>query len=158
MSKLPSLQWQWREFEQLTNQQLYDLLKVRQDVFVIEQECFYPDMDGLDQDCLHLLGYDGEQLVGYLRLIPAEIHQSGNVALGRIITLIEKRSAGIGSVMVKLAMEYCRENYPAKHIQLSAQYHLVAFYEKFGFSCISEPYDEDGIMHIDMLYQQNSSL
>ena len=156
MSQISAINWDWYQFQQLSKKQLYDLLKLRQDVFVIEQQCIYPDIDGLDPDCIHLLGYDGDHLSAYLRLIPAAFHQSGNVALGRIISLATQRGSGIGKAMMQQAMLYASKHYPEQDVQLSAQYHLQAFYQKFGFSSISEPYDEDGIQHIDMLYNHKS--
>ena len=147
-----TIDWTWHCFEQLSNSQLYDLLKIRQDVFIIEQQCIYPDLDGLDINCLHLLGYDSGQLVAYLRLIPADFHPSGNIALGRIISLASKRGLGIGKILMEQAMTYISEQFPHQKIQLSAQFHLLNFYQYFGFNVISEPYDEDGIKHIDMLY------
>ena len=156
MSQASAINWNWYQFQQLSKQQLYDLLKLRQDVFIIEQQCIYPDIDGLDPNCTHLLGYDGEYLTAYLRLIPAEIHDSGNVTLGRIISLATKRGTGIGKSMMKQAMLYTTKHYPEQDVQLAAQYYLQAFYQKFGFSCISKPYDDDGILHVDMLYRHRS--
>ena len=122
-------------------------------MFVVEQQCIYLDIDGLDPKCLHLLGYDGEQLVAYLRLIPSDVHQSGNIALGRIISSSANRGAGIGIAMMKQAMQYIAQHYPEQDVQLAAQFYLRSFYEKFGFTSISEPYDDDGIKHIDMIYK-----
>jgi len=154
MSRQQTTEWSWFEFQQLSNIQLYDLLKLRQDVFIIEQNCIYPDIDGLDQKCRHLLGYDDEQLVAYLRLIPANYHGSGNIALGRIISLASKRGTGIGKTMMQQALLYASQHLPKQNIQLAAQCYLQKFYQSFGFNPISEPYDEDGIQHIDMLLDQ----
>ncbi len=149
------MNWNWYSFNELSNHQLYDLLQLRQDVFIIEQDCIYPDLDGLDFNCLHLLGYQDEQLIAYLRLIPAEFHPSKNTAFGRIISKSKNRGAGIGKLMVESAINYSKEHYPRKNIQLSAQQHLQEFYQKFGFISFGEAYDEDGIMHIDMLLNVN---
>ncbi|MCP3673420.1 MAG: GNAT family N-acetyltransferase [Gammaproteobacteria bacterium] len=152
MNGTSKIVWTWRSFEQLSNCQLYDLLKVRQDVFIVEQHCIYPDIDGLDVNCLHLVGYDSEQLIAYLRLIPADFHCSGNIALGRIVSLASKRGLGIGKMMMQQVMTYITKHFPHQSIQLSAQFHLLTFYQNMGFNSISEPYDEDGIKHIDMLF------
>ena len=151
------LDWNWYQFQQLDQQQLYDLLKLRQDVFVLEQQCLYQDIDDLDPECLHLLGYDDQHLVAYLRLIPAEFHQPGNISLGRIISVGSRRRTGVGIALMQQAMSYVSANYPQQDIQIGAQSHLQAFYEKFGFKCISEPYDDDGIMHIKMLLQKTKT-
>ena len=156
MSHSSTINWNWYQFQQLNITQLYELLKIRQDVFIIEQHCIYPDIDGLDPNCLHLLGYDGGDLIAYMRLIPADFHPSGNIALGRIISLATKRGTGIGKTMMQQAMEYTAEHYPQQDVQLAAQYYLRGFYQNFGFSSISEPYDEDGIRRIDMLRKYKS--
>ena len=156
MNKISNIDWYWYQFQQLSILQLYDLLKFRQDVFIIEQQCIYPDIDGLDPQCMHLLGYENEQLVAYLRLIPAEFHRSGNIALGRIISSAQKRRSGLGRIMMQKAIQFALKQYPAQDIQLSAQYHLRRFYQNLGFNSISEAYDEDGIQHIDMLYESQT--
>ena len=157
MNNAISINWQWLSFDELSNTQLYQLLKLRQDVFVVEQDCIYSDMDNLDFNCIHLLGYQGETLTAYLRFIPAEFHSSNNIAFGRIISLAVNRGAGIGLAMMQQAMDYAFEHYPKLNIQLGAQCYLQAFYEKFNFKAISEPYDEDGIMHIDMLFKRENN-
>jgi len=153
MSQLSTIDWSWHQFQQLSVIQLYQLLKLRQQVFIVEQQCLYHDIDGLDLNCLHLLGYEGEQLVAYLRLIPAAFHNSGNVSLGRILSCATKRGTGIGKALMQQAMQFLTENYASQKIQLSAQFYLLNFYQNFGFERISEPYDDDGILHIDMLYE-----
>lgn len=157
MNNVISINWQWLNFDALSNTQLYQLLKLRQDVFILEQKCLYSDMDDVDANCIHLLGYQGETLTAYLRLIPAQYHASNNIALGRIISLASSRGAGLGLAMMQQAMDYTLEHYPNINIQLGAQCYLQAFYEKFNFKAISEPYDEDGIMHIDMLFTRKNN-
>jgi len=148
------MQWIWSSFEQLKPQQLYDLLKLRQDVFIIEQQCFYSDLDGLDQNCLHLMGYEGDDLFAYLRLIPAAHHHSGNIALGRILTSEKARGQGMGKQLMTEAMNYLHNNYQGSTVQMSAQRYLQAFYEGFGFRTVGYPYDEDGIAHIEMVLDE----
>ncbi len=152
MNSIPGISWHWYSFHELSNSQLYSLLKLRQDVFIIEQECLYPDMDDLDQHCMHLLGYEGEQLIACLRLIPEEFSNSGNTSLGRIITISHKRGMGLGSLLMNETMAYLVEHFSGKKIQLSAQHHLQSYYYKYGFERFGEPYDEDGILHIAMLF------
>lgn len=153
MSLSSIVDWNWYQFQQLEQQQLYDLLKLRQDIFILEQQCLYPDIDDLDPKCLHLLGYEHQHLVAYLRLIPAEFHQPGNISFGRIISVGTRRGTGVGIALMQQAMNYVVTNYPQQDIEIGAQSHLQAFYEKFGFKRISEPYDDDGIMHIKMLFE-----
>ena len=155
MNHASQIDWSWYQFQQLSNIELYAVLKLRQEVFIIEQKCIYPDLDGLDLKALHLLGFDDKKLMAYLRLIPVTFHKSAHITFGRIISSKAKRGLGIGKALMQQAMQYSAEHFPAQNIQLSAQYHLVDFYHNFGFKNISEPYDDDGIMHVDMLYEQN---
>ena len=152
MLQASNINWYWRSFDELSTEQLYDLLQLRQEVFVVEQQCLYLDIDGLDKKCLHFLGYVDEKLSAYLRVIPAELHHSGNIAIGRVLSKINNRGSGIGVQMMQQTMDYLQLHFPNQTIQLAAQYYLQKFYEKFGFTTIGEPYDEDGIMHIDMIF------
>ncbi len=148
--KLPPLKWYWKDFEQLTALELYQLLKLRQDVFVLEQTCLYPDIDGEDVNHKHLLSYDQNNLVGYLRVIPPEFHQSGNLAIGRVVTSDSYRGLGVGRLLMEKAIEYCLEQYPKQDIVVSAQHHLEHFYQSLNFNTTSEVYLEDGIPHVAM--------
>lgn len=152
MQDSSTVNWLWRSFDELSTVQLYDLLQLRQRVFVVEQECIYLDMDGLDKQCLHLLAYVDDTLSAYLRVIPAESHASGSIALGRVLSKTENRGSGIGIQMMQQTMSYLEQHFPGQTIQLAAQCYLQNFYQKFGFTTIGEPYDEDGIMHIDMIF------
>ncbi len=145
-----NMKWQWQTFESLTNQQLYQLLQLRSAVFVVEQQCVYQDLDGIDQQSWHLLGYDGGQLVGCLRIF---INNNQSV-IGRIVTAESHRGTGLGKEMMQQAMDYIQlhsDRFPQK-IYLMAQHYLENFYQSFGFETSSEPFDEDGIPHIDMIY------
>lgn len=143
----------WYQFHELDTQQLYAVLKLRQDVFVLEQSCLYADIDNIDQYCQHLLVTKDDVIVAYLRLIPVEHHASKNIALGRIITDSAHRGTGLGKRLVNNAVDYCKKNHPDTKIQMSAQLHLEEFYKGLGFVSFGNAYDDDGIMHIDMMYQ-----
>lgn len=140
--------WQWREFEQLSLDELFGVLKLRQEVFVIEQDCVYADIDDIDQDAWHLLGYYGQVLSAYARVYkaPGEL-----ICIGRILTKQEMRGRGIGKQLMKASLSFIKQRFPGMVIKVSAQSHLDHFYLQFGFVKTSEPYDEDGIEHIDML-------
>lgn len=142
--------WRWLNFDMLTLDELYEVLKLRQDVFILEQECLYPDLDGLDKVSVHLLGYDKYDLVAYLRIIPKAIDGRETMVIGRVLTSVKGRGLGLGKVMMEKTMAYLAQEYPGMAVQLSAQLYLQKFYASYGFIPISEPYDEDGIMHIDM--------
>ena len=154
MQEVSNINWYWRSFDELTTEQLYDLLQLRQAVFVVEQQCIYLDIDGVDKNCLHLLAYVDNKLSAYLRVIPADLHDSGHIAIGRVLSKTESRGSGIALKLMLQTMEYLQQHFPNQTIQLAAQCYLKKFYQKFGFTSIGEPYDEDGIMHIDMIFNR----
>lgn len=145
-------QWQYKSFDQLTVNQLYDILKLRQDVFVIEQQCIYPDLDDVDKAATHLFAYgeEGESICAYLRILAPGVKYD-EVAMGRIVTSDLSRGTGLGKALIEEALEVVEREYVERAIKISAQVYLIQFYNDFGFKVISEPYDEDGIQHIDML-------
>lgn len=148
------IEWQWLDFESIPRNDLYEILRQRQEVFLIEQHCFYSDLDGLDQDAHHLLGWqviDGKrQLAAYLRCIAPGV-KFPEMSLGRVLTAQAARGAGIGRELVAEGIRRAEAQHPGHGIRIGAQAHLQDFYGSFGFQPISEPYDEDGIMHLDML-------
>jgi ElaA protein len=148
------IRWQWNSFAGLTAAQLYAMLALRQEVFVLEQACLYPDIDGLDPDAHHLLGWrrvDGrQQLVAHLRcLAPGAKYEE--MSIGRVVTSPAARGTGLGRELVAQGLALARQLHPGHAIRIGAQAHLERFYAGFGFVTVSAPYDEDGILHIDML-------
>ncbi|MCK6263107.1 GNAT family N-acetyltransferase [Vibrio sp. ZSDE26] len=143
--------WQSLPFDKLTAHQLYQLLKLRVDVFVVEQNCPYPELDDKDHqpEVHHLLGYDGESLVACARLLPAGISYE-DVSIGRIATSDKVRRQGVGNTLVETALKECHSLWPNQSITIGAQEHLANFYNTHGFVKISEMYLEDDIPHIDM--------
>lgn len=154
MNASTSTEWQWRHFNELGNAELYTVLAVRQQVFVLEQHCLYGDIDGLDLDAHHLLGWrviDGRrQLAAYLRVL-APGAKFAEMSLGRVLTTHAARGSGIGRELVAQGILHAERVYPGHRIRIGAQAHLEAFYGGFGFVKTGAPYDEDGILHIDML-------
>lgn len=144
--------WQYKSFAQLSVIELYDILKLRQDVFVIEQQCIYPDIDDADKTAFHLFAYseEGEGICAYLRIFSPQV-KAREVSMGRILTSEASRGTGLGKVLVAKAIEVIEREFPDQAIKISAQEYLVQFYVDFNFVVTSEPYDEDGIQHIDML-------
>jgi len=142
--------WQFGSFDALSNHDLYALLKARQDVFVLEQQCLYPDFDGLDQGAHHLLGWRDGRLAAYLRILAPGAKYT-EMSIGRVLTSEFARGTGIGRELVGLGVEHAVKLYPGHRIRIGAQAHLENFYGGFGFVRISDVYDEDGIPHIDML-------
>jgi ElaA protein len=148
------IEWQRSSFAELTPAQLYEVLAQRQQVFILEQTCLYPDMDGLDLEAHHLLGWRIEngkrELAAYLRILAPGAKYT-EMSIGRVLTTPAARGSGAGRELLARGIEYAEHLHPGHRIKIGAQAYLEQFYQSFGFRTISEPYDEDGIMHIDML-------
>ena len=152
---MPEITTEWRRFDELTAGELYELLRFRQSIFVIEQASAYPDLDGLDQSAWHLLAWLETELIGYLRLT-ATTGPPPMVRIGRVAVSPSLRRGGLGRMLMEKALILCRERFPLQAIVLGAQVPLVPFYERFGFAATSEPYDDFGIAHVEMLLQPPS--
>jgi len=139
-----------KAFQELTVDELYDLLRLRSEVFVVEQNCVFLDQDDKDQKCYHLLLYSGDELVGYSRLVPAGLSYS-EMAIGRVITSPSARGKGLGRILMELSIDYCHKLFGPGDIRLGAQTYAHGFYASLGFVSDGEVYDEDGIEHIEMV-------
>lgn len=144
-----NLRWLCSKFESLSTNELYSLLKLRAEVFIVEQDCNYQDLDGKDQVAFHLLGTQGSDLCCYARLIPPGISYD-EASIGRIVTSSKFRGTGIGKLLVAECIRQCKILWPDSAITISAQHYLERFYHDYGFTTESEPYQEDGIPHIRM--------
>lgn len=139
----------WRDFADLRVEELHALLRLRCDVFVVEQACAYADIDGKDPLARHLLAWIGPDLAGCLRLFPPGA--DGPAArIGRVVVAPPQRLAGLGRRLMQAGLIGTLERYPAAPVELSAQAHLERFYASLGFLRISADYLEDGIPHCDM--------
>ena len=138
-----------KTFEQLSKQELYEILQLRVEVFVVEQNCPYQDLDELDFDSIHVCGYLDEELVAYSRLIKPGSKYPG-ASIGRVTTKKVIRSSGVGKALMNKSINECREQWKEESIFISAQERLKKFYQALGFIINSEPYLEDGIPHIEM--------
>jgi ElaA protein len=147
-----TINWTWKRFEDFSSADLYSMLAARIDVFVVEQRCFYQELDGLDSSALHLCGFSEGRLAAYLRLLPPG-ERFGGPSIGRVMTVALARDAGLGRELMITGIRGCRKYFPDEFLFVSAQAHLEAFYMSLGFVTISEPYDEDGIPHVDMELQ-----
>jgi ElaA protein len=148
-----SVRWVARSFRELDVDTLYALLKLRAQVFVIEQNCVYLDPDGKDRhpQTVHLLGIaDDGSLAACLRILPAGLSYP-QVSFGRVLTAPEWRGLGLGDPMLRAALAEIEWRWPGADVQIGAQAHLERYYGRHGFVRSSEPYIEDGIAHIDML-------
>ena len=147
----PALRWTWHAWHELTPDVLYAFLRLRSDIFVVEQNCVFPDMDGRDPACEHLCGWDAAgALVGYLRLVPPGV-RTPEVSLGRVVVASPLRGLGLGRAIMQEGLKRCAARYGSAPVKVSAQQHLERFYQGLGFRTVSEPYLEDGIRHVDMV-------
>lgn len=150
-----ALEWQWGSFAQLSGSDVYALLGLRQDVFIIEQQCLFADADGFDQQSHHLLGWqvaDGERrLAACLRLLPPGAKYA-ECSIGRVVTAAAARGTGLGRLLMAEGLRRSDKQYPGQPIRIGAQQRLTDFYASFGFVVASAPYDEDAIMHVEMLH------
>jgi ElaA protein len=144
------IRWQWHTYRQLTTDLLYAILRLRQEVFGVEQSCAYLDLDGRDQYALHLTGQDAHgQLVAYLRIVePGK--RFPEPSIGRVVTSPQVRRAGLGKMLMVEGLRKAAEVYPAQPNRISAQQYLERFYNSFGYERVGEVYDEDGIPHVEM--------
>jgi ElaA protein len=154
-----NITWTLRTFAELSTEELYTLLTLRQEIFVVEQNCPYLDCDNHDQNSLHLLGWlmadATKELVAYLRIIPPN-SLNGGPHIGRVVCHKKIRQQGVGKLLVQQGILHCFQLYPQKQIHISAQQYLISFYTDLGFQISSPPYDEDGIPHIGMVYKQDA--
>ena len=134
-----------KTFDELTTKELYEILKARSAVFVVEQNCVYQDIDGLDEKSLHVFFEDDGRIAAYLR---AFVKEPGVVQMGRVLTL--DRGCGLGGKLLKAGIEEVRERFHPAKIYIEAQSYAVGFYAREGFRVTSEEFLEDGIPHVKM--------
>jgi len=142
-----------KAFQELTLDQLYAIMVLRQEVFVVEQDCPYIDADNKDQDSYHLMGWNADnQLVAYTRLVPKGISYNNYISIGRVITSKLVRRQGVGITLMEKSVDKIRELFGTEEpIKISAQVYLLRFYTSLGFDKIGEEYLEDGIPHTAMI-------
>jgi ElaA protein len=145
-----TIEWRYKKFVQLTPYEVYELLYLRSEVFVVEQNCVFIDTDKIDHHCLHLLGYYENRLIAYARIVPAGVVYK-QASIGRVVTSPPIRKSGAGKKLMTQAISKLYESFGKMPIKIGAQLYLKKFYESFGFQQIGEMYLEDGIEHIHML-------
>jgi ElaA protein len=141
-----------KSFDQLTPAELYDLLRLRSEVFVVEQNCVFLDMDNKDQHCHHLLIYD-KILVAVSRLVPPGISYP-EMSIGRVVNHPSVRGTGAGKLLMQESLRHLYSLHGPGPVQIGAQFYLKRFYESFGFRQFGDVYDEDGIDHIHMIKEK----
>lgn len=144
------VEWRVQRFDELSRRQLYAVLAARAAVFVVEQDCPYQDLDGLDEAGLHVSGMarSGE-LCAYARVLPPET-RFAEPSIGRVLTVQSVRGTGLGRALMHRAMAAAEQVFPGKALRISAQQYLERFYRELGFETVSDPYPEDGIPHLEM--------
>jgi ElaA protein len=145
--------WQWSRFSELSPEDLYAVVRLREEVFVVEQQCAYQDADGRDPQAWHLLGWsDGvnRTLIAYARIFEPGVRYT-EPSIGRVVTAPEVRGTRVGKALMAESMRRLERLAPGQTIKIAAQRRLEKFYTELGFRTVSAPYEEDGIIHVDML-------
>ncbi|WP_421802088.1 GNAT family N-acetyltransferase [Flagellimonas sp.] len=139
-----------KAFDELTTKELYQILRLRSAVFVVEQDCVYQDVDNRDQKALHVIGKKGGEIVAYTRIFkPGDYFE--NVSIGRVVVSQDQRKYGLGKQIMQASLAAIEQKFTNKPIEISAQSYLLKFYTELGFNAFGEEYLEDGIPHMRML-------
>jgi ElaA protein len=146
------MQLKIKKFNELSNLELYKIIEARIDIFVVEQNCPYKECDNKDQDSFHLYYESKEEIISYLRIIPAGISYP-EISIGRVLVKPEYRKKGLAVKMMKKAISFIEENFDSEMIKISAQEYVLSLYQNLGFKVVSERYLEDDIPHYDMIYK-----
>ncbi|MDV2114696.1 GNAT family N-acetyltransferase [Alcaligenes faecalis] len=144
------LVFQWKRLDDLSTREMYAIIQAREAVFVVEQQCAYQDVDGLDLNSWHLSVFNDNELAAYARVVAPGLKYA-EPSIGRVLTLARFRSLKIGYALVAEAIRFTEALYPGAGIRIGAQAHLQKFYGSLGFEPVGKVYEEDGIPHIDML-------
>lgn len=145
-----NVQWICKRFDELLLQELYSILRLRNEVFVVEQQCIFQDADNKDQHCHHLMGIINNELVAYTRLLPPGLAYE-EASIGRVVNSPLVRNTGVGKELMRRSVIELYQLWGKQPIRIGAQLYLKKFYESFGFQQVSDIYLEDGIDHIEML-------
>jgi ElaA protein len=148
-STKPLLHWNWYEFTEMSSDILYDMLALREGIFVVEQACVYHELDGRDKNSLHLVATQTNQVYACLRLLRPTA-QDNRVKIGRVAVAMDWRGKGIARDMIQMAISKAQNQYPTLHLYLEAQTYLLGFYESMGFKATGPEFLEDGIPHFPM--------
>lgn len=144
-----------KNFDELSAEEVYQVLALRTDIFVVEQECAYQEVDGFDQASQHFLGMDGGKLVAYARNVPPK-QVYNEPSIGRVAVHKDYRQKGYGRIIFRAALSELIKSYPEQTLKIQAQVYLEGFYQSFGFKTVTEPYPDFGIWHVDMLLTHQS--
>lgn len=139
-----------KKFDELSTKELYEILRVRAKVFVVDQTCVYQDVDGLDYDSIHVIGCNDKNIMAYLRIFMKDVSKN-MVQIGRVLTM--ERGKGFGEEILRAGIRVAKEIMKAEKIYIEAQCYAIGFYEKVGFQVTSDEFLEDGIPHVEMILE-----
>lgn len=142
--------WSWSRFEELSLQEWHDIVQLRVNVFVVEQHCPYPELEGKDPECIHIKGQINDSVIATARIVPPGISYQ-EVSIGRVAVAQNFRGKGFGRILMNTCLQAIDELYGKVPVRLSAQTYLLEFYEQCGFTSTGNEYLEDGIPHTEML-------
>ncbi|NMM63151.1 GNAT family N-acetyltransferase [Clostridium sp. P21] len=148
------MEWKLKKFEELTNEELYKVLQLRNDVFIVEQQCPYEDCDGRDKESYHLFLEDKDNIVAYSRILKKGVSYD-EVSIGRVVVNKNYRGKSIARELLIKAIKFIEETLKETEIRIGAQAYLIGFYESLGFKAVSSEYLEDEIPHLEMLYKKS---
>ena len=149
------MEWVLKKFDELTLDELYAILQLRSNVFIVEQNCVYNDPDGRDQEAFHLMGVEGDHLIAYARILrPGAVY--ADPAIGRVVTSSSKRKTGLGRELMNQSIKCCERLFGKTSITLSAQVYLKSFYQSLSFTAVGDEYLDDGIPHVEMRRKASS--
>lgn len=147
---MENITWSIKSFEELSTKELYEILKVRQEVFVVEQTCYYLDADGYDEKALHLWAEKQGKIVAYCRIFSQGIKYP-ETSIGRVLTHPDARNLSLGKILMSFALQAIEIRFKTKECRISAQDYLLDFYKNFGFTDTGKKYLEDDIPHTEMV-------
>lgn len=143
-----------KQYKELSRDELYAIMHIRQEVFIVEQDCPYLDADYKDQRCHHYYYVDNnDKIVAYVRLVPETVSYPKHCSIGRVVVSPSSRLQKLGIKIMRESIDLCKSLYPSIPIKISGQQYLERFYSNLGFNTVSEPYLEDNIPHVAMVYE-----
>lgn len=148
--------WKMKKFDELSAEEIYEILKIRNQIFIVEQQCPYLDCDGRDMKSYHLFMENNKEIAAYLRIIEKGVSYN-EISIGRVLVNPKYRGKGLARDMMKEAIEFINNQLNEDIIRIEAQAYLIDFYKSFGFKQISEVFLEDNIPHIEMLYTKDNN-
>lgn len=147
-----AVNWTIKHFSELTIDEFHDLIQLRTNVFVVEQNCPYPELDGKDKNAFHLIGHNSNQIIATARILPKGVSYANDVAIGRVVVDSKYRKNKFGDDLMIHCIHFITSKLQTTDIRISAQKHLEHFYNKHTFISTGKEYDEDGIPHVEMTY------